>query len=292
MADLDDSIRDDLARLRERERPSEAARARMWAGIESSIPAWPEDDPHEGEPPAEGEPGVEGEGGAGARGGGSVVGRGVDAGFVAKVAGATLGLTAAGLLALRLGAVLVSGVSPEVQREPDAAPRRVHVEPTTAPKDRARDRAAAGGPGRVSSEEAARSPAQGRGRRESRPAKGEEAALGERERQTREQRGEISVGATQTAATAEPTRDSLAAELALLEQARAARTPADRLAHLEAHRRRFATGQLADERELLRVEALCELGRVEEARDVAERFVGSEDEAGARARMRRACPNL
>ncbi len=68
---------------------------------------------------------------------------------------------------------------------------------------------------------------------------------------------------------------SLAAEMRLLGQANAAMRAGDAgqaLATLEEHRRTFAKGQLAPEREHQRAVALCELGRREAARKVVSAF--------------------
>lgn len=74
----------------------------------------------------------------------------------------------------------------------------------------------------------------------------------------------------------------LDAELALLRAAREALgrgAPAEALASLEQHARRFPSGHLVEERMLLRAQAQCALGRREEARASAaalmEKFPGS-----------------
>lgn len=74
-----------------------------------------------------------------------------------------------------------------------------------------------------------------------------------------------------TRAVARPqasTVDTLAAENALIRTARSQldTAPADALASLEEHARRFPTGALAPERDYLFVKALRRLGRVDEAR--------------------------
>jgi len=77
-----------------------------------------------------------------------------------------------------------------------------------------------------------------------------------------------------------PPADTLAAELALVskakQQLRSGRA-ADALRVLDEHARRFASGQLGAERDELRVEALCQLGRDDEARRVS----GSDEPCGA-----------
>jgi hypothetical protein len=66
--------------------------------------------------------------------------------------------------------------------------------------------------------------------------------------------------------------DTLAEELVLLRAANRALAsdPASALGLLDQHRERFASGQLATDREVVRVLALCALGRSAEARSAAE----------------------
>ena len=63
----------------------------------------------------------------------------------------------------------------------------------------------------------------------------------------------------------------IAAEVAMLREAKLA-APADRLALLREHARRFPDGAFAAERSLLEVETRCELGEVDQARALAARF--------------------
>ena len=65
--------------------------------------------------------------------------------------------------------------------------------------------------------------------------------------------------------------DDIALEVDLLRRAKLA-APAARLELLDEHARRFPSGKLAAERGLLKIEALCALGDVEEARALARRF--------------------
>ncbi len=67
----------------------------------------------------------------------------------------------------------------------------------------------------------------------------------------------------------------LAAELALLHEARAALAAGDgagALRRLGEHARRFRSGHLVEERMLLRVQALCAVGRTAQAREAARTF--------------------
>lgn len=68
-----------------------------------------------------------------------------------------------------------------------------------------------------------------------------------------------------------PDAADIAAEVAALREAKLA-APADRLALLAGHARRFPDGAFAAERGVLEVETRCELGEVEEARALAVKF--------------------
>jgi hypothetical protein len=81
---------------------------------------------------------------------------------------------------------------------------------------------------------------------------------------------------------------TLEAELALLEQARRS-APSDALRALEQHRQQFEHGMLADEREALRVETLCALGRAAEATTAAESFLAANPQSPLRSRLEPAC---
>ena len=68
-------------------------------------------------------------------------------------------------------------------------------------------------------------------------------------------------------------RSELAEESALLQAAKSALTQGDAataLEHLDAHARRFPSGQLADARRRSRIRALCDLGRTAQARGEAQ----------------------
>jgi hypothetical protein len=72
-----------------------------------------------------------------------------------------------------------------------------------------------------------------------------------------------------------PDADAYAAELGLLQQARAAVVTSRFSAALDSiaeHERRFAAGRLREERDALRIKALAGLGRGDDARAAAERF--------------------
>ncbi len=119
---------------------------------------------------------------------------------------------------------------------------------------------------------AARTPA----RRPSRPNKGEPSA--------RDSASKESPPAAEGPA--------LGDEVALLGQARQALgrgAHAEALTLLDRHRKRFPRGKLMQERELSRVTALCELGRVDEARTAARRFLKQHPSQALRRRLQGRC---
>lgn len=79
------------------------------------------------------------------------------------------------------------------------------------------------------------------------------------------------------------------AEAALIRAAKSA-TNTESLALLDRHASEFPQGVLRRERELLRAERLCALGRGEEARAVAARFLADGSDDPLARRMRRVCP--
>jgi len=85
---------------------------------------------------------------------------------------------------------------------------------------------------------------------------------------------------------------TLDAELALLQEVHGALQAHDggrALRLLDEHSRRFPNGALAEESEAARVFALCELGRADEARDVAGRFLREHPRSPLAPRVTRAC---
>ncbi|HVI02955.1 MAG TPA: hypothetical protein VM869_29860 [Enhygromyxa sp.] len=85
--------------------------------------------------------------------------------------------------------------------------------------------------------------------------------------------------------------DTIEAELALMKVARGSKDHELALATLDRHRREFATGVFAAEREVLRVEHLCALGRVDEAQTVANAFIARHPKNPLRSRVDPACDN-
>ncbi|HVI00163.1 MAG TPA: hypothetical protein VM869_15710 [Enhygromyxa sp.] len=242
MAQLDERTRSDLARLRDRGAPSVEAKQRMLAALEARLgPGGGDDDPG-GDPGPELGPELVG------NGSGGLV-------WAVKVAGATAGLTAGGLVALRLGAELVRALSATPQVD---APRATEpsIEIASA---RDRDEVEIAAPETMALDEAIE------------PAR-------------------PSPRPSVTTPNRRPKADTLAAELALLEAAHAARDPAVALRELERHLAQFPRGELADERELLRVETLCRLDRHADARALSERLLLERPSSALRRRLASACP--
>ena len=94
-------------------------------------------------------------------------------------------------------------------------------------------------------------------------------------------------------ATAAPrSADSLAEEVAMLSQASAelhAGRPAAALNALDEHRRRFPRGALAQERTSARIQALCALGRMNDAQGELARLARMSPSSLHLARARKAC---
>jgi hypothetical protein len=100
-----------------------------------------------------------------------------------------------------------------------------------------------------------------------------------------------SVPAPSSASTAAAPSE-LDAELALLQEAHGALQMNDgarALRLLEEHTRRFPNGALGEESEAARVFALCQVGRADEARDVAGRFLREHPRSPLAPRVSRAC---
>lgn len=251
MVELDEATR---RALLAREGPPASARAEILAGLRARLdgPRGP-DDP--GEPDLGGSESMPLEGAATA--GGQIA-------WAAKLVGATIGLAAAGVLTLQLGAVAYRSlreqpkdahtqaqVSDEVEHAAVVEPHEVVDE---APQsDQAEETAS------ESETEAAPRPAAA-------PARNE---------------------ATKTDST-------LAAELELLRAAKQlrARAPEAALAKLELHRERFADGSLAPEREAMRVELLCTLGRHAAAAKARARFLEHYGDSPLRARVLANCADV
>jgi hypothetical protein len=79
--------------------------------------------------------------------------------------------------------------------------------------------------------------------------------------------------------------------IALAQRALSAGNPARALALIEEHRRSYAGGALAQERDAARVLVLCALGRSREARDARKQFLRDWPGSALTARVRSACNN-
>jgi hypothetical protein len=256
MSELDKTLRDDLARLRAQAGPSERARQRMWTALERQVD--PGSDPDDGSPES-------GPSDAGLPGS-QLAGTASQAGFAAKVVAATLGLTGAGLLTLRAGVLAIRALTPSepVETRHDSIAHeaiRADDERGSTPEPAVSTSASA--PVLTPSRVAAGQPESAASQPE--PAGPPEPA---------------------------PTRvdNSLAAELALLQVAHDAHSPKLALEALDEHLQRFPDGQLADERELLRVRALCTLGRLDAARISARALI--QHHAAMTSRVHEVCPKL
>lgn len=89
------------------------------------------------------------------------------------------------------------------------------------------------------------------------------------------------------------TAPDLAAELAHLQRARAAldaHDPALALQHLASHAREFPDGQMREDRQLLRAEALCARGDAPAARAEATAFLREFPDSPHQARVQSFCP--
>jgi hypothetical protein len=91
-------------------------------------------------------------------------------------------------------------------------------------------------------------------------------------------------------ATGSASAPGVEAELALIQRARATSEPDATLALLRQHAERFPDGVFAAEREVLRVEQLCALGRPSEAEAIAASFLARRPQHPLRARIQPACP--
>lgn len=201
------------------------------------------------------------DGGQGETGsGGPASGGAMDVGFAAKVVGATIGMTSAGLALLVLtsaGIRAVNRVEPERERVAIEDRRAGESKPTNAVVESDLPEAT---------------------------SVAIEPATTTVEREDREP-------SATTDSEPESPSSTLEAELALMKQAREAKSPAATLALLEQHRSEFANGVLTDEREVMRIEALCALGRGDEAEQAAAVFVAAKPAHPLRSRVEPACPN-
>ena len=222
---------------------------------------------------ADGGPDPEG-GESGPEGAGGPSGRRV---YMAKIAGATVAATAAGLL-------LLAGLG-QVVSDRSASPSAPRVRPSLAVPS-----AEVGAPVLVS-DPAVRGAVEAElapdPEAELAPESGAELAALERE----EPRVRAKARAAQTRAPKAAGGPTLEAELELLRVAKAG-TDIEALAALEAHARRFPTGTLARERDGLRIITLCRVGRDTEAQRHLDHFAAAAPGSMQFPRLRSACPQL
>ncbi|EDM76536.1 hypothetical protein PPSIR1_23314 [Plesiocystis pacifica SIR-1] len=239
--------------LRARREPRMGAEDRILAQLEATVGGTPDGG---------------GSDGAGPQGGAGSGGAGAGPLYAAKIVLATATLTALGLGALRLGAVLLGpspAPSPARSARAEAPPPATApaLTPTEAPVDAAPS-------SQPVADESERPPASVHGN----------AKASTPPRTAPEDSG--------TSANA----DAVAAELALIEAARAAEGPRAVIERLEAHAREFPEGLLADERELLWTLADCERGQLDAATTRARSFIERRPSSPLVDRMLHACPEL
>jgi hypothetical protein len=184
--------------------------------------------------------------------------------YAAKVVGATLGLTAAGFALVAASAIGVRSL-----RTPERATAAI-----TSPSDIA-----------MPSTDSTPETRETLPSFEPEPEPEPDAGSDEIEPDSAPPREPSDTSSSNEASTPAPT---LEAELALLELARHA-APREALAALERHRVEFQHGMLADEREVLRVETLCALGRASEAQTIAQSFLADRPDSPLRSRLEPAC---
>jgi hypothetical protein len=185
--------------------------------------------------------------------------------YAVKVVGATLGLAAGGVALL---AVTAAGVREFSDSAPRQASARVEV---PAKQLEARTTAAVAPSAEPVNEFAAVEAPEAPKASESVPAK-----------------------TPSKPAPAEPepvSENTIEAELALMKIVRASKDHERALSMLDRHRREFAAGVFAAEREVLRVEHLCALHRTDEAEAIAETFIAQYPDNPLRSRVDPACNN-
>jgi hypothetical protein len=180
----------------------------------------------------------------------------VTIGWVAKVIGATAGLTVAGLLLLRVGvgALQTTTVEGEPHREQRSVSDTGKVGDTSARDDDAGEPVVETVPVNVAGTAVPAKPI---------------------------------VKPRELAAT-----DTLAAELALVGAAKRASTPDAALVLLDQHAREYPNGAMVSEREALAVVALCQVDRTDEARARARVLIAARPGLPLLQGMCRDCPAL
>ncbi len=259
MAEHEPEVARAVAALRAKRSPPADAKARVHALLEARL----------GDPgPGDGEGEGEGEGGGGAShesgsGSGGASPSGAEGLFAAKVVGATAALTAGGLLVLKLSTLAVHSLTAGFAHAPaitERAPVEVAsapapVEPIAAP------------------EPVVEAP--------SSPAPDSAPVVARRKR-----------AAAPTDASVSSPEPDISAELALIDAARRADTPAAAIVQLREHVRRFPTGMLRDEREALWAIASCERKDFADASRRAKELAKRRPSSPLLDRVAAACPDL
>ncbi|PRP95110.1 hypothetical protein [Enhygromyxa salina] len=192
------------------------------------------------------------------------------AAWVAKVIGATVGLTGAGLLVLKVGAMTINAAGVR----DDAPPTQdVQVQVETADAGSVGDDAATEQPAPNLTE----------------PPEPSSTSAADSSGLPRAERSSSAVSRDDD--ERDDARSDLAAEVALLRDAKQLRATAPQAAleQLERHRAQFPAGTLAPERDALRIELLCALGRVTQAEAAREQFAGTHPGSPLQARIETTC---
>lgn len=251
MSEHEERLHRTLADLRAARGPSPRAETELLAKLEARL----------GGPP-DGSSSGDGASGGGSPGGdvGLASDPGVTLGWAAKLVGATLGLTAAGLLALRVGVLVLSPAADEEPSEQAAIVQHERV-----------------------------------AERGAEPAKREPAVEPVQALELVAAPPQVRASPhleTPARTSASESSDRLAAELALLQAAKTAKSASERLELLDRHAEQFPAGALASEREALAVVALCELDRIAAARPRALALALAHPGSPLLDRMREGCPTL
>ncbi|NVB42306.1 hypothetical protein G6O69_31070 [Pseudenhygromyxa sp. WMMC2535] len=275
MAELPEQLRRDLAKLasaRAHASPPPGAEARVYAALEAASP-WPQVELDA--PPDAQNAGPQPDIGAaellevGARG----VAGAAKLAWGAKVVAITLALTGGGLLGLRGVVLATRAISPPPATSLDPRSQTGSPAPASPPAHQAAPPQAQPAP-----EDASVQPPP--------PSSEPPAALPPKAA------AKPAAAPLARYASRASSPEDLAAELALLEAARAASSPAAALEQLQRHEQRYPEGVLAMERDLLTIENLCALERFDAARTRERRFARDHADSPQLTKLRTRCPQL
>jgi hypothetical protein len=182
--------------------------------------------------------------------------------WATKIVAATVGLTAGGLLVLKLGAIAVERLSGDTRTMEVIEHAEVREAPTAGPGE------ASASPPAIDVEPGVELPDDSPGKVEP-----------------------IVRKATEPSSASDSTDTDLAAELALVRAAESLqeRDPVAALATLERHRDEFTAGVLAPERDAMRVKLLCKLGRDGEATQAMAAFLAAHANSPLADAVRQGC---